>query len=318
MSLPDAFLRRLARIVPPDAYDRVLASFAEPRAVGFRVNTLRASDPDAVVRELERRGLHPEPVAGLPLAYTVPPGERDALLGSGPCEEAKIYVQDLASQVVVHLLDPQPGEAVLDLCAAPGGKTAQIAALMRSRGELVAMDLARERFFRMRANLERQGADLVRTINRDGTTAWRHRPEHFDRVLVDAPCSSEGRFRRDEPETFRYWQPRKSKEMARKQQRLLYSAIQSARPGGVVVYSTCTFAPEENEAVVSRALKMFGEAVEIEALELPSFCRKQPPLAAWGGRRFEPAVGLTVRLLPTERSEAFFVARFRKKASTAP
>lgn len=313
--LPAAFLERLRQIIPAGDYEQVLASFGAPRAVGFRVNTLRA-EPAGAIAELRAAGLHPEPVEGLPEGYIVPPAERDALLASAACASGAIYVQDLSSQLTVAVLDPQPGERVLDLCAAPGSKTGQIAARMQGEGEIAAVEVSRARFFKLRANLEAQGASGVRTFHRDGTTVWRHRPEYFDRILVDAPCSTEGRFRLDDPDSYRYWQPRKAREMARKQGRLLWSAVQSLRPGGTLVYSTCTFAPEENEGVLSRLLDQFKGALEVEPLRLPSFSRVQPPLAAWGKQAFSSEVSGAARLMPSDTNEAFFVARLRKLSGT--
>jgi 16S rRNA (cytosine1407-C5)-methyltransferase len=314
--LPDAFLDRLRRVVPPEHLDATLASFSAAQATGFRINTLRA-DPDDVLPALEREGLHPHAVEGLPGGYWVAADERAALLASGPYERDEVYVQNLASQLPPLLLDPQPGERVLDLCAAPGSKTRQLACLMQDEGELAAVEVVRGRFFKLRANLEAQGATIVRTFHRDGATVWRHRPEHFDRVLLDAPCSTEGRFRADDPETSAYWSERKVKEMARKQGRLLFSAVQSLRPGGALVYSTCTFAPEENEVALSRVLKTFGERIEVVPVELPPSATVQPALEAWNGRAL-PGVQHARRILPSEAFEAFFVARLVKHESTLP
>ncbi len=313
--LPDTFLDRLRRIVPPDTYEAVLASFAAPQATGFRVNTLRASAAE-VVGALEADGLHLNPVAGLPGGYWVDAAERAALLGSDEAAGERLYVQNLASQLPPVLLDPQPGEHVLDLCAAPGSKTRQLVCLMRDEGEVAAVEVVRGRFFKLRANLEAQGATSVRTFQRDGATVWRHRPEHFDRVLLDAPCSTEGRFRADDPETTRYWSPRKIKEMAGKQKKLFFSAIQSLRPGGTLVYSTCTFAPEENEAVLSRFLTKFDGRVEAVPVVLPEAFRTQPALAEWRGKTYHEGVQYARRVLPSETAEAFFVARLVKHAST--
>jgi 16S rRNA C967 or C1407 C5-methylase (RsmB/RsmF family) len=315
-ALPPAFLERLRQIIPAGDLEAVLASFAEPREVGFRVNTLRTEDPAGVIRQLEAAGLNPAAVSGLPLAYTVPPAERDALLASSACASGAVYVQDIASQLPAILLAPEPGERVLDLCAAPGSKTGQIAAIMRNEGEIAAVEVVRGRFFKLRANLADQGASGVRTFNRDGTTVWRHRPEYFDRVLVDAPCSTEGRFRVDDPDTYRFWQPRKPKEMARKQSRLLWSAVQCLRPGGTLVYSTCTFAPEENEAVVSRILQRFEGALEAEAPRMLDIVTLQAPLASWLRDTFSAGVSATTRLLPSPINEAFYVAILRKTKST--
>jgi NOL1/NOP2/sun family putative RNA methylase len=316
-ALPEAFLDRLRRIVPEADLPAVLESFEAPQAVGLRVETLRA-EPSAVADELRGLGLHPEPVEGLPSALWVPASEREAALASAAHADGRVYVQNLASQLPPVLLDPQPGERVLDLCAAPGSKTRQLAALMGDEGEIAAVEVVRARFFKLRANLEAQGATSVRTFHRDGTTVWRHRPEHFDRVLLDAPCSTEGRFRADDPETTRYWHPRKTREMARKQDRLLFSALHSLRPGGTLVYSTCTFAPEENEGAVSRVLERFGEAVEAVPVEVPEAFPSQEPLAEWGRQSFHPGVAHTRRILPGPLSEGFFVAKLVKHAPTLP
>lgn len=313
--LPDAFLDRLRAILPPGTYDAVLAGFSEPQATGFRVNTLAADEPD-VIAALEARGLHPRAVEGLPGGYWVAPEERAALLASEAAASGRVYVQNLASQLPPLLLGPRPGERVLDLCAAPGSKTRQLVCLMRDEGEVAAVEAVRGRFFKLRANLEAQGATIVRTFQRDGATVWRHRPEHFDRVLLDAPCSTEGRFRADDPETTRYWSPRKIKEMTGKQKKLLFSAIQSLRPGGTLVYSTCTFAPEENEGVLSRFLEKFEGRLEAVPIELPAAFDAQPGLEGWGGKAFAPGVRHARRVLPSATAEAFFVAKLVKRAST--
>lgn len=313
--LPDAFLDRLRTILPPDAYAAAVASFSAPQATGFRVNTLRADEAD-VIAALGEAGLHPRAVEGLPGGYWVPPEERAALLESDEAAAERVYVQNLASQLPPVLLGPRPGERVLDLCAAPGSKTRQLVCLMRDEGEVAAVEAVRGRFFKLRANLEAQGASIVRTFHRDGATVWRHRPEHFDRVLLDAPCSTEGRFRADDPETTAYWSPRKVKEMTGKQKKLLFSAIQSLRPGGTLVYSTCTFAPEENEGVLSRFLEKFEGKVEAVPVELPAAFDVRPGLEAWNGKAFAPGVRHARRVLPGPTAEAFFVARLVKHAST--
>lgn len=310
-SLPAAFLDRLREIVPAQDFGRVLASFSEPRAVGFRVNPLRTDSEREVIHELQSLGLFPKPADGLPAGYTVPHDQREALLASAAHDDGRIYVQDLASQLPPVLLDARPGERVLDLCAAPGSKTGQLWGMMGGKGELAAVELSRPRFFRMRANLERQGAGDARTFHRDGSTVWRHRPDYFDRVLVDAPCSTEGRFRVDDEDSTRYWHAKKPREMARKQRRLVESAVRSLRPGGVLVYSTCTFAPEENEGIVDFLLERFGDGLRPWPMDLPSWCRTQPLLDRWQKATFTPRMSeFAARLLPTEWSEAFFVARF--------
>ncbi|MEM1128021.1 MAG: RsmB/NOP family class I SAM-dependent RNA methyltransferase [Bacteroidota bacterium] len=311
-ALPPAFVERLAQIVPAARYEAVLATFAAPAPTGFRVNTLKATGAQV---EAALADLPLQRVAWKPDAFWVPAEARAALLASEAYANQHLYVQNLASMIPPLVLDPQPGEHVLDLTAAPGSKTLQMACQMKDEGEIAAVEVVKGRFFKLRHNLEAQGATCVRTFLKDGTKVWRYRPEHFDRVLLDAPCSTEGRFHVSEPGRWAYWSLRKIKEMARKQQRLLFSAIQCLKPGGTLVYSTCSFAPEENERVLDKALRTFGEALTVEPLPL-SLEALVPPLTAWQGTPVAADLSAARRLLPTPTLEGFFVALLRKHTST--
>ena len=244
-----------------------------------------------------------------------PSAQRRALVDSGAAREGRVYLQNPSSMVPVLLLDPRPGEEVLDLAAAPGGKTVQIAGRMDNRGRIAAVESVKARFHRLRRNLERCGVTIARTYLADGGGVGRKVPERFDRVLLDAPCTSEGRFRAGDPASYRYWGPKKIRDMARKQKNLAISAVRSLKAGGVLVYCTCTLGPEENEAIVDGLLERFGEALEVEALDLPEPFTA-PILQEWEGRSFHPAVGRCARLAPDETREGFFVARLRKRGTT--
>lgn len=317
MPLPDLFLDRLREILPPARLAGVLATFETPAETAFRACPLVAPPADALAR-LDAEGVPFEPIAGIPGAYRAP--DRAALLASGPYTEGALYVQNASSQLPPHLLAPEPGERVLDLCAAPGSKTGQLAALMENEGEVVAVEKVRSRFYKLRANMEAQGATCVTTWIGDGARVWQAETEAFDRVLLDAPCSTEGRFLAGDPETTRYWSRRKIKEMRTKQRRLLFSAVMALRPGGTLVYSTCTFAPEENEGTLAKALKTFGDAIEIVDAGLPETgpvaASVMPGLAEWNGRAFPEAVRRSRRVLPDGLLEGFFVARIVKREST--
>ncbi len=318
--LPAAFLERLRRVVPASRWDAIVNTFTQPKPTTFRVNTLKASAPD-VRQRLTAHGLLVEPVPWYRDAFLVRRGSLRELQDTALYRSGAIYVQSLSSMLPPLVLDPQPGETVLDLTAAPGSKTTQIACLMRGEGRIVANDNHRIRGYKLRANIAQQGARNVEVTLRDGGSFGRQQPEAFDRVLVDAPCSAEGRFLVHEPGSFRYWKPRKIAEMARKQRRLLVSAIQAVRPGGVVVYSTCTFAPEENEAVIDwalttgvRHLSRFERCltpVEVEtvALDCPN---RLAGLTSWDGAAFHPSLARAVRIAPTALMEGFFIARLRK------
>jgi 16S rRNA (cytosine1407-C5)-methyltransferase len=311
--LPEQFLARLSEILDPNDLESVLATFSLPRNASFHVNTLKSS-PGEVIEMLARSGIQVSTVPGLDGAYWVAPEAREKLLASDATANGAVYSLNASSLLPGLVLDPQPGECVLDLAAAPGGKTHHIACLMHNQGVIVAVEVVRGRYYRLKANMDRLGATIVKPVRADGTSFWRRNAERFDRVLLDAPCSTEGRFSTADPETTRYWSTRKIREMSRKQSRLLYSAFQSLRPGGTLVYATCSFSPEENEFVVARLLRQFDDKVEVLATGLEgTFVR--PGLRRWRSRNLPEALEKAVRILPDAHREGFFICRLRKTAS---
>jgi len=307
---PEGFAERLARILGPEEAVRALAAQASPARVAFRVNRLRAT-PEAALAAVRADGLEPEPVPGLEGVWSVPAAARGRLTHGRAAAEGLVYVQSPSSVAAVEALGPRPGERVLDLCAAPGGKTLLIAERVGEGGGLAAVEAVRARFHRMRANLARHGAaGRVRCFLADGTRVWRKVEGRFDRVLVDAPCSAEARIRPGDPATSRHWSARKIAEMARKQRRLLEAGLRCLRPGGTLLYCTCTYAPEENEAVVAWLLGRHP-GVEVEPARVPA-PRARPGLAAWGGEAFPEALARAVRILPDGLWEGFFLCRLRR------
>ena len=312
--LPAVFLARLATILPAEAREKCLASFGWDKPVAFRVNTLKGRVAD-VLGELSGAGFEVRPVDWLSEAAMVPWGQRRALTQTGAVHEGRIYIQNLTSMLVPLVLDPRAGQEVLDLAAAPGGKTLEMAAMMGNQGRIAAVEPIRDRFYRLRAVLELHGATIVDTYLADGRWIGRKTPERFDRVLLDAPCSCEARFDPRHPETFRYWSPRKIKESARKQKGLLRSAVACLKPGGTLVYSTCTFAPEENELVVQSVLDELGEAVEVAPIDFP-VANLQPGLTRWEDRELTAELARSVRVLPNELMDAAYLCKLVKRTST--
>ncbi|HHH39338.1 MAG TPA: RsmB/NOP family class I SAM-dependent RNA methyltransferase [Sedimenticola sp.] len=312
LPFPEPFLERLQAIVPAGRLPAVLESFTHRRPTTFRGNPLKRDDR-ALEEELAMAGFRLDPVPWLPGAWRIPPSQRRALTESTACLEGRLYIQGLSSMLAPILLAPRPGEQVLDLAAAPGGKTLQMAAMMANRGRLSAVEPVRSRFFRLRANLERHGATMVKAYRMDGRAVGSKVPERFDRVLLDAPCSSEARFRAQRPESWAYWSLRKIRECAHKQRRLLESGLRALRPGGTLLYCTCSFAPEENEAVVDAALARHPGELEVEplGLELEDL---QPGLDHWQGRAFDPALAAAVRVLPGADREGLFLCRLRRRS----
>lgn len=319
MPLPDPFVTRLQKIVPEDRLDAVVASFEAPLATGFRVNTM-LRDEEETLSVLLDEGVPVEAIEGVAGAYVVPADSRPALLASRPYADGHIYIQNVSSQLAPLALAPRTGDRVLDLCAAPGSKTGQLSALVGRDGEVTAVEKVRPRFYKLKANVYAQGATNVLPWMGNGAVYWRREPESFDRVLVDAPCSTEGRFRTHDPETTAYWSPRKIREMRAKQVKLLWAGIQALKPGGTLVYSTCTFAPEENEGVLMKVLRTFGDAIEVVDAGLPVRGpvaeQAVPGLASWNDRPFPEALARTRRVLPNTLLEGFYIAKVAKRSST--
>lgn len=239
---------------PADAEDFGQACNAPP-PFDLRVNRLR-SDAATVIARLAAAGLRAEPLPGLPDGVTLldRPGDPRALPGYG---EGLWSVQDRQAQRIVPLLDPQPGEQILDACAAPGGKASQCAERMGDRGEVWAVDRSAARLQRLGANAERLGLGALRPLAADATTLLEGQPEwrqRFDRVLLDAPCSGLGTLARHADARWRQT-PATVAELVALQEALLESLAPLLAPGGRFVYATCTVHPRENQERVASALQ---------------------------------------------------------------
>lgn len=310
--LPSEFVSRVREIYGGQA-DAVLATFGRDRRPGVWANPLRGSEDASA--ELRGLGVGAAPCDWLPSAATVDPADKPRVTASEAVVEGRLYVQNVSSMLAPLVLDPQPGEAVLDLAAAPGGKTLHLAARMRLEGELAAVEPVRDRFFKLRRNLERCGAaEFVRTFTHDGRDIGRKTPGRFDAVLLDAPCSSEARFDPREPHSFAFWGPRKIAESARKQKALLRSALDATRPGGRVLYCTCSLAPEENELVVAHTLRRMASDVELEPIRMPAVACMSG-LGRWRRKDLYEALRNAVRVTPSGEMAGFFLALLRKRSA---
>ncbi|MBD3806859.1 RsmB/NOP family class I SAM-dependent RNA methyltransferase, partial [Sulfuricurvum sp.] len=225
--------------------------------------------------------------------------------------EGRLYIQNLSSMIAPLLLAPRPEETVLDLAAAPGGKTLILAGLMQNTGWLSAVEPSRERFFRLCDNLKSQGVTNAHIYMTDGRSVGKKCPQMFDRILLDAPCSSEARFKTHEPKSMSYWSVHKVKETSKLQRRLLLSAFDALKPGGKLLYSTCSFSPEENESPLQHLLERHGAHLKTIPLILP-FDNIQKPLTSWGKEVYDERIQNAVRILPTDTIDGFFICLLEK------
>lgn len=311
--LPELFLKRLQNIIPSSKWNQAANTFSAAKPATFRVNTLKTS-AEEVRKFLAERNFQLSRIPWFKDAFLLQKRRQRDLEETEIYSTGQIYVQSLSSMVPPLVLDPEPGEIVLDLTAAPGGKTTQIACLMAGEGKIVANENDPIRLEKLKANLALQGVRNVETILSYGESFGNKRPEQFDRVLVDAPCSAEGRFLASEPPSYRYWNLDKVKEAAKLQKKLLISGLKALKPGGILVYSTCTFSPEENEEVVDFALQTFKGLVKLEPAAL-ALHNQMPGLVKWEGRPLGSSLKKTIRILPTPDMEGFFIARMKKEAN---
>jgi 16S rRNA (cytosine1407-C5)-methyltransferase len=209
-------------------------------------------------------------------------------------------------------LNPKPGQQVLDLTAAPGSKSTQLAALMQNQGFILANEINELRVERLKFNIEKQGAAIIEVRHGDGKRLEENWQEYFDAVLLDAPCSGEGLFLACEPKSYRFWNPKRVRELATEQKKLLRTALWALKPGGILIYSTCTLSSAENEEVLNWALEKYDPELKVEplALNIPG---AGPGLTVGEFSKLHSQKYL--RIYPTQLMEGFFVAKLRKGKS---
>lgn len=308
--LPTQYIERITEMYSAEEVEQLLAATETKRPTTFRVNTLKARAAD-VAKELRAHGFDIEQVNWYQDAFILRnKGLRD-LEEEALYQTGAIYVQGLSSMVPALLLEPNPGESILDIAAAPGSKTTQIAALMQNEGMILANDTSRVRIFKLQSNLEKQGVSCVTIKHGLGERVWQDFPGVFDKALVDVPCSMEGRFYVMKPKTLDNWSERKVKELAKRQQQLLRSAWSSLSVGGTLVYSTCTMSPEENEGVIDWLLKKEKEKVTVLPITLAGEFWHEP-LQGWQGKKYHSSIADTKRILSSADYEGFFVAKLQK------
>jgi NOL1/NOP2/sun family putative RNA methylase len=295
-------------------YRSVLKTFSVKKPTTFRVNTIKSSREE-IIHQLRNNRISYETVPWYNDAFiTFEP--KISLMDLDIYKTGSVYIQSLSSMIPALILDPQYGERICDLAAAPGSKTTQIATMMGNTGEIIANDNSHIRIYKLEANIKLLG--IVNTFVKFGAgqTLWQRYPEYFDRTLVDVPCSMEGRFLITDPKTYGFWSIHKVKELTERQKWLLRSAVSATKVDGTIVYSTCTISPEENEGVIDWILKKEKGRVIVE--DIGQTLPLDPAIASWNTRIYDPTIEKTRRIYPTDRMESFYIAKLRKIGSTIP
>jgi len=309
-----AALERFKPLLAPDEFQVLLDELSRPLSLAFRSNPLKAS-AGAELEWAQRYGWQLEQVPYCPSGWRVT-SMRDPVAMTLEHRLGHYYIQDAASMLPVELfnLDDLQNPLVLDLAASPGGKTTHLSARLRDHGLVIANDSSPDRITALRLVLQSWGATNIAVTRFPGEKFGRWYAETFDRILLDAPCSMQS-LRSSDAHPLRPISTREQVSLARRQAALLAAAIAALKLGGQVVYSTCTLAPEEDEAVLDEILGRFPNAVEVEGLEtrLPA---PAPGLTQAYGQEFDPQVVRAARLWPHRfHTSGFFAALIRKTAS---
>ena len=304
--MPMEYFEQRERALLGDRFDVLYAAPQETAERGVTVSALRSS-PEQFAAKADF------PLEASPFckaAFVVhQPDDLKFRPGRHPYHHAGVfYSQEPSASSAAPLLGVQPGMRVLDMCAAPGGKSSQLAAALQGRGVLVSNEYVAARADILKSNLERMGVSNAVVLNESPARIADALPEFFDRVLVDAPCSGEGMFRKDETAVTE-WSPENVRRCAGRQQEILENAAMMLKPGGRLVYSTCTFAPEEDEQAIGRFLEAHPEFALEETPDYPGLSHGVP---AWGAGVTD-GIEKTVRIWPHRtEGEGHYAALLRK------
>ncbi len=309
--LPDDFLTQMRQAMPSHlSFEDFVAACQRPLRRSIRVNTLKISVADflALVAPYD---WHLTPVPWCAEGFWIEREDEDSVPLGSTAEHLSglFYIQEASSMLPVAALfagDEAPTR-VMDVAAAPGSKTTQIAARMNNHGAILANEFSASRVKVLHANISRCGIHNVALTHFDGRVFGAALPEAFDAILLDAPCSGEGVVRKD-PDALKNWSVASNLEIAATQRELMDSAFHALRPGGTLVYSTCTLNTEENEAICQWLKTRYPDAVEFESLAT-LFPDAEAALTAEGFLHVFPQI---------YDCEGFFVARLRKTASVPP
>ena len=223
------------------------------------------------------------------------------------------YIQELASMLPVIAIRPKPNERILDLCSAPGSKTTQLASEMQNTGSIIANEVSLGRIRILASNLERCGVTNTIITKKDGVALckiFKKLGKKFDKILVDAPCSGEGTLR-SSYKTYQMWNPNTIRTLSKIQKQLASEAFEILEKSGEMIYSTCTHAPEENEAIVNFMLEKYKDEIEIEKIDLP--IKPREGICCWEKETFSKEVKKSCRVYPQDNdTEGFFLAKFRR------
>lgn len=297
------FEQRYTQLLGND-YDEFIKTSLTYLRRSIRINTLKISKQRCL--QMLEKNFNLTPVPWCDYGFWISHSERRDTGNTLAHTLGYIYIQEAASMIPVEILHPEPDDRVLDMCASPGSKSTQIAQAMRNSGLLVANDFKGMRIQSLGINIQRCGVTNAIITESFGQGI---RGIEFDKILVDAPCSGTGAIRKSF-KTFQIWNPGMISRLSSQQKKLVKNAFNLLKPGGTLVYSTCSVEPEENEEVISALLEEFPNAA-VERIELK--IKRSEPIMSFNRKQYHPAVSNCLRIWPQDNdTEGFFVAKIKK------
>lgn len=296
--LPEFFVKSIEAQYGAETAARIRDGMQGPRRTSLRANRLKTT-PEAVAALLSAQDIAFERLPWSEDAFLLPEAAEREIWQLPAYEQGEIYLQNLSSMLPPIALEPRPGADILDMAAAPGGKTAQMAAMTGNRANITACEMNKIRTEKLQYNLKKQGAARVNVMIQDARKLEDF--FRFDQILLDAPCSGSGTLLLSDPRGIRAFSEKLVRNSAAVQLQLLRKALGLLKAGGSMVYSTCSILEIENESVVRSALK--GMKAHLEAIDFPGMERLPLLPSSLPG---------ALCLCPTEAHEGFFMARIRK------
>ena len=302
--MPLEFIEEIYRNFSPRIADKILIGMSEKRLTTLSVNTIKFNMED-LLKILQKENIEYENVEWYDDALILKNVDEKKIQSLDIYTNGYIYLQSLSSMIPPIILNPKKGEKVLDLTAAPGSKTTQMAAMMENDGYILANELDKIRCERLKYNVNMQGAEIVEVINMPGENVGEKYLNAFDKVLLDVPCSGEGRFLISDEKTYKNWSTKQVQDLVEIQKKLFESAVEALKAGGEMVYSTCTLNLKENEEIVNYAIKNLNVKVEEINIELKD-------KAKGISKGYDTSLKNTIRVLPNKYQEGFYVAKIIK------
>ena len=306
----DIFISRMASILMLPK-SKIVPLFSQRAISTIRINPLKGN-VEEIKKLLLEKDYDLEKVTMVENVYFVRNKDKSEISRTDEYYDGLFYIQNLSSILPSAILNPKEDEKILDMCAAPGSKTTHLAALMNNKGTIVANDSDQKRISSLNNVLKQFGVTNTKVTMEEGEDIGVLKPNEYDKVLLDAPCSGEGLIYMRGQKPLRFWGIDKIKRYSFIQKELIESAFLTLKHGNYMIYCTCTLEPEENEGVITYLLNSYPNA-RLEEIEIEKKKNITEGITKWSGNTYHPSVKKSIRILPTREMMGFYIAKIFKE-----